>query len=241
MKAVRALMRAALGGATIARRLPPEVGAASIFVAPSSQLRFLAPGRRAWHDSLIEWAQTYVRPGHMVWDVGANCGVFSFAAAGMGARVLAIEPDPFLCNNLIRSKRANPSLAVDVLGAAISDAPGIAALSFSREGRASNSVRPINGAATDLLVPTMRLDDLMALEKPDIVKIDVEGGEIRVFAGAWGLLKAARPMIFAEVMRANRDKILPGLLSLDYDIFDAEHGGPFSEETTRDILAVPRA
>jgi hypothetical protein len=55
---------------------------------------------------LFSLAEKLIRPGDVVWDVGANVGLFTFAAAaktGPTGKVLAIEPDPWLGTLLRRS------------------------------------------------------------------------------------------------------------------------------------------
>src|SRR5258708_33360746 len=96
----REFARRIFRGRAIRRRLPGSVGGAVIFVAPDSQLKYLLPGTSGLDRQLIGWAKRYVGRGDIVWDIGANCGVFALAAAGLGAQVLAVEPDPFLANIL---------------------------------------------------------------------------------------------------------------------------------------------
>ena len=81
--------------------------------------------------ALVGLAAETVRRGDTVWDIGANMGVFSFAAAvaaGPSGRVLAVEPDNALVGLLRRSAAANHGHApVDVLPAAVSDQESLAA------------------------------------------------------------------------------------------------------------------
>jgi FkbM family methyltransferase len=65
------------------------------------------------------------------WDIGANVGLFSFAAASLGAQVVAVEADIWLANLMQRSALLN-KLPVTVIPAAVSDQQGIfQALPFS--------------------------------------------------------------------------------------------------------------
>jgi FkbM family methyltransferase len=175
-------------------------------VAPDSQLKYLRPGIRGLDRELIGWAKRYVGAGDVVWDIGANSGVFALAAAGLGAAVLAVEPDPFLSNALMRARAANPKLRVEVLAAAIDDNRGIATLELASGGRAANALSAYVGHRTPfgrsvgrLLVPALRLDDLLAISTPDLVKIDIEGAEIAALRGASELLSAVRPTLIMEI------------------------------------------
>ena len=75
---------------------------------------------------LLSMLGELVKPNMTVWDIGANVGLFSFAAAALGAQVLAIERDTWLANLIHRSATLN-KLPVTVLPAAVSDHQGYSA------------------------------------------------------------------------------------------------------------------
>jgi len=185
---------------------------------------------------LIDVARKLVKPGMTVWDVGANVGLFSFAAAHLSrTQVLAIEPDPFLAHLITRT--ANPY--VSVLAAAVSDKIGIAHLHIAKRGRASNFVGNGRGEAggerCTQSVPTVTLDSLLQdFPAPDLVKIDIEGMEHVALRGAMALLKR-RPVLFAEVAEQNRlpmERMLSGYRFLFTNMQPAPHV-PFN------LIAVP--
>jgi FkbM family methyltransferase len=52
---------------------------------------------------LFDFSEKFARTGDVVWDVGANVGMFTFACAfraGSSGHVVAIEPDAFLVDLL---------------------------------------------------------------------------------------------------------------------------------------------
>src|SRR5437016_1521015 len=88
------------------RRLPRDLGGRSLYVSPDAALRFWLPGGEHMDPLLFKLARQFVKPGTIVWDVGANVGLFSFAAAalaGEAGSVLAIEPDPWLASLMNRT------------------------------------------------------------------------------------------------------------------------------------------
>jgi hypothetical protein len=93
-------------------------------------LSMLLPGWRSTQArGLFEWSRRYVRPRMTVWDVGANQGLFTFAAsamAGFEGRVFAFEPDPFLTYLMDRSLSTgtHKGAAITVLPVAVSDPIG---------------------------------------------------------------------------------------------------------------------
>lgn len=214
-------------------------------MAPESQLKHLLPGRAGFDAGLLDWASKYVERGDTVWDIGANCGVFAMAAAGRGANVLAVEPDPFLTNGLVRARAANPALSITVVAAAVSDSEGLATLQIAAGGRAANSLAgfagtytPFGEVAGEVTVPTVTLDSLLATGTPKLVKIDVEGAEAAVLKGARRLLSKVRPVLIVEVGLETADEVGDLFRANAYRMFDADTGKP-TEWPTCNTLALP--
>jgi len=105
-------------------------------------LRYLGRGMTQADPPLLRLAAEVVRRGDTVWDIGANLGLFSFAAAvaaGPAGRVLAVEPDTVLAGLLRRSAAVNSGHApVDVLPAAVSDGLSVARFHVARRNRSTN-------------------------------------------------------------------------------------------------------
>ena len=177
-----------------------------------------------------------VRPNITVWDIGANVGLFSFAAASLGAQVVAVEADTWLANLIHRSALLN-KLPVTVLPAAVSDRQGISRLYLSDQGKASNSLCGVGIAQTVIAVTLDSLLDHFAA--PEVLKIDVEGTEYAVLSGAWKVLQA-RPLIFCEVT-GDYEAIGKLLREANYEFYAArETKRQPLLRPSRDTLAVPR-
>jgi FkbM family methyltransferase len=113
----------------------------------------------------------------VVWDIGANVGLFSFAAAsqaGRDGRVLAIEPDVWLASLLQRSSAlVHDRAPVDVLAVAVCDTNSLEEFVIARRARSANYLisagqgggRPLGkqtgGWRAKQLVPTVTLDWLL--------------------------------------------------------------------------------
>jgi FkbM family methyltransferase len=171
-----------------------------------------------------------VQPGGIVWDIGANVGLFAFAAAGLigqQGKVLAVEPDTWLVDLLRRSCRANSEKPVDVLPVAVSDALGISTFYLSNRLRAMNSLEggtlSVASAAEKQTIMTVTLDWIMdQYPPPSVLKIDVEGVEAKLLAGARRLLTEVRSVILCEVIERNADSVTQILSDAHYTLYDAE-------------------
>jgi len=192
------------------RRLPAEAGATPVYVSPSAGLKYLFRSPSAWDAELFNLAAEFVREGDVVWDVGANLGMFTFAAAyraGSKGLIVAIEADIWLAQLLRRSAGLQPSSSaqVRVLPAAAAAVVSPRTFFIANRMRAANHLEGYGNAQAggggerqDIIAVTL---DWLAefMPAPNIIKIDVEGAELEVMRGAAGLIKSARPIILAEV------------------------------------------
>ena len=126
------------------RRLPSRFQNLPIYVTPEAGLRYWLGASRV-DLALQGMVEELVKPGSIVWDVGANIGLFSFCAAalaGASGFVLSIEPDLWLAQLMMRSSRdlSSRRLAcsnVQVLCASVSDSNRVSTLEIAERARAS--------------------------------------------------------------------------------------------------------
>lgn len=147
-----------------------------------------------------------VRPGMVVFDIGANLGFYSTFLArlvGPEGRVHAFEPDPFCFGILERRARAHPNLTV--AQTALGDHEGRVTLYCNRLNRADNRIHDSLGGETGdaVEVPLTTLDRYCAehgLERIDALKMDVQGAEVAVLAGMKEVLSRTKPLwLFLEL------------------------------------------
>jgi FkbM family methyltransferase len=144
----------------------------------------------------------FLEPGMTYVDVGANIGTTTLAAAhavGPTGRVIAFEPHPETFRNLAESVALNPELAprIILIDSAVGDSLGTTCISDLPE----NDVNHIDSEGIPVTLTT--LDHALAdLTHIDLIKIDVEGYEKNVLAGARSTL-AKTDAVYFENCAAN--------------------------------------
>lgn len=249
MFSLRSLVERLSRECVLKRRLPEDFGRAPILVSPDASLRFW---KSRLESDLFDFAREFVAPGNVVWDIGANVGLFTLSAAqkaGASGRVVAVEADIWLARLLERSVAMQPSTsaAIQVLPAAVSDASGIASFAIAQRGRASNHLAGLpgwsqaGGLRESVDVVTVTLDWLLQFTPPPaVVKIDVEGAELKVLQGGSRLLSQIRPTILCEVSEQNPHQVTELLLANGYTLYDwDEPGRPHVTEAGINTLALP--
>lgn len=241
----RAVLEQATHRLVLRRRLPGPFRAARIYVSSEGGLRYLRPSMGNIDPDLLKLAAEIIRPGDVVWDVGANIGLFSFAAAvaaGPNGHVLALEPDALLVRLLRRSAIANHGIApVEVLPIAVTDDIGVARFHIARRNRATNHLdgfgtAQTGGVRTTELVPTVTLDWLAdRFPMPSVVKIDVEAAELNVLSGGASVLRS-RATIICEVAGRNAATAAEILTASGYTLYDAHQS---AGERTPATIAPP--
>lgn len=162
-----------------------------------------------------EWdlASQWLGPGDWAVDVGANIGHYTKRFSdivGAVGRVFALEPVPvtfdLLASNVARFAHSN----VTLLNVAASDSTqvlGMVVPSFETGLKDYYSAQ-LTATNEGLKVVTMPLDSL-GLEGPvRLLKIDAEGHDDRVIAGASALIERCRPTIIVESATATAAEFL---------------------------------
>jgi FkbM family methyltransferase len=185
-------------------------------------------------------------------DVGANNGMYAIPLAGAGARLVAFEANPVLCEWL----RSELPDSVTVENFALTDREGRVALRIpiigGREISGMGTIAEANDfedfeveRTRQIEVPAVSLDtyaaDRLRGQAIAFVKIDVEGAEDRVLKGAHTVLQRDHPVLLVETEirhGAHLDAIFANLAQLDYRPYIYSESGNHLIPT--DIDEVPR-
>ena len=165
--------------------------------------------------------RSIIRQNDIVFDLGANVGPYSIsAAARTDGKVIAVEPALQTFELLNRS--ASQFSNMTAIHTAISDKPGTAFLSHG--GSSENFKLSEDNEAQDEKVPLVTVDDIAAehgIKSVDIIKMDVEGHELKALAGAEKIIANGSPIIFYEVKHGSdlHPELIDAFKNLGYDSY----------------------
>ena len=161
---------------------------------------------KEWWDQGLPLMARYIRPGGVAIDVGANLGfasgIFS-ALTGETGQVYSFEPSPTTYAKLLEVIQANQYKNVSPYNLGCGrDEQSMTLYCPTSSGNAT--FRPDASMEQSTrncpTVGIVNLDNFLGsrLERLDFLKIDTEGYEDEVLAGAAGLLKRFNPIIYIE-------------------------------------------
>jgi len=154
-------------------------------------------------------ARSLLPPGGVFVDAGANSGlytVFASALLGPSGRIIAIEPSAREFGRLEANVALNRIANIRLVRAALAEAAGEVALRVAEPHFSGHNTLaphfaydPVNLQSVET-VPAITLDSLMAGERRcDLVKMDIEGAEMRALQGAVRVLETLRPALLLEL------------------------------------------
>lgn len=160
--------------------------------------------KEVFEASHIRLLKDLVTPGTTILDVGAFIGFFSLRFAGWvsgSGRVMALEPDPkSLARLRHRVERAGLRNVVDCIQAAVAHESGERHLVLNADCPVDHKL-----GEEGMPVNTTTIDNLLAVfgwPPVSLIKIDVQGAEASVIAGARRTIATYHPSLFVEISNA---------------------------------------
>jgi FkbM family methyltransferase len=161
-------------------------------------------------DSVMAAIKPHVKADSVCLDVGANIGLYSLGLSALvpQGKVYAFEPSPSTFAHLQSNLEVNGASNVSAYNLAASDSTGTVLFhdfSYFSAGAFSSDVGSLLSSESygsqAYEAATVTLDEFVAdqqLDRVDFVKVDVEGAELLVLAGAEKTLATYRPLVVLE-------------------------------------------
>lgn len=174
-----------------------------------------------WH--VLPWREKAIfssirailKPGDVFIDAGANIGIYTVLASrivGSDGRVISVEMMPDTADRLEAHVRINGLSNVIIVREALSDvsnATVVATVESGKYGKASIANRD-DGSMARISVTTRTIDDVASgLGRVHLMKMDLEGVELRALQGGLGLLSRLEKLIYESwgAGRSGRDPV----------------------------------
>ncbi len=162
--------------------------------------RFIIEEQADWFESEISFVRSLIRPGSTVIDIGANYGVYTVTMArlvGPAGSVVSFEPASRPASLLRMSIARQGFVQVDLRQVALSDKPGRLTMRIEANaelgaiGTDGDDVEEVEVTTLDAIVGGIR-------GQVDFIKLDAEGEEKRILAGASTFFAQHTPLVMFE-------------------------------------------
>jgi FkbM family methyltransferase len=246
--------------ARLARRVLPATTVRLAHVEPGLKLEvnlkrnvmFWTQGLAAFETECVAILRSIVEPGDTFFDVGANIGFYATLAArlvGERGTVVAFEPDPQNLKLLRRNASLNKCDNLEVRPVAVGAEEGQASFSLDSATGATGHLgedltqgEETVGQGRVIIVQTEveTIDSVArsAKVRPNVIKLDIEGGECEALRGARNVLAESRPIVISELNGAGGQEVLEILSGAGYRIWDLETGRIVDPSEPRPFMVV---
>lgn len=217
-----------------------EGSIATILFGPARGLKYkIFPGYGrsmiygGWEPELHKLMAEQIRPGDVVYDLGANFGIYSIYMArlvGPKGKVYSFEPIPAILEELKENVKRNQLTNVEFIESAVSNVSGTTSFRIGNHfgsGHLNVVDEYHRDSGDEVTVKTVSLDDMIGqgAAVPNFIKMDIEGAEGLALEGATKLLKNHRPKIAVEVHSDEQASIVGRILSeCGYEGFNLDRG-----------------
>lgn len=192
-----------------------------------------------WEENEFNWVMENVKEGDVCINIGANVGYFTCVMSrktGKTGKVFSIEANPefeyFLNKNIERTNTGNVSLIMSAAG----NTSGTTELFINSDNCGDNRIfnpdiikNPLDDRFSDkkttISVPIDKVDNLVLVDKVDVILIDCQGWDHEVIRGMKNIIEKSRPKILTEFvpkwlsdLGENPENILKEYQSLGYDL-----------------------
>lgn len=185
----------------------------------------LAPTFGRWEPDLQRLMVKVISPGEVAYDVGANYGIHTLLMSrlvGTDGRVCAFEPHPGIYKNCHENVVLNGITNAQMLQIGLGATNGNIAYSEGIHEGNGHFIASLS-EVTNMTLRCETMDGLVAAQKippPDFIKIDVEGFEGNVLAGATETVRKHRPTFAIDLHTPEQDVLVGQFMEkLGYEVY----------------------
>lgn len=182
----------------------------------------------------------FLKPGQVIYDVGANIGYVTMMLAhhtGPAGKVFAFEALPANVERIQKNVALNGLENVSVVSAAVLDKAGDVTFYVHESvgmGKAAGSAgRREEQYKAEITVAGLALDEFVFQRgnpAPEVVKMDIEGGEVLAIPGMKKILEMYHPLMLLELHGEESEKVAWEVLTaVGYTIHEMAEGYPVIE------------
>jgi len=154
----------------------------------------------AYEHRLVDFLCPRVK-GKVLFDVGANVGSYTLSLAKSARQIYSFEASPSNCQ-ILKGFVEHAGLAnIEIVNKAIADSCGQEISLFTSPYASGAHSQFYDFGTGHETVTSMTLDQFAKdkkIGKVDVIKMDIEGSELRAFQGAEQILRASRPLLLVE-------------------------------------------
>lgn len=161
-----------------------------------------------FYDDAIEKLFALCQSNFNVIDIGSNIGwvALNFAKRSSSGTIIGFEPDPFNYSVCTNNVTLNSFDNLQVLPYGLGESAATVKMEVrTPDNRGGNRIAPID-AVGSVNVEIKKLDtveEVLSLSKIHLMKLDVEGYELKVLRGASQILQKHKPILFIEIDNDN--------------------------------------
>ena len=216
----------------------------------------ISPLYGGWEPDAQVLMVKHIRPGSVVYDVGANYGIHTLLMARLATdtgHVYAFEPVPAIHSELQKNVTLNGFRNVTLVKLAINDYTGETTFVMGHHDGAGHLATAGTQQGDKLTVHTVTLDEFVfdrGNRPPNFIKVDVEGAESKVLGGGERTLQSAQPIILVDLHTPDQDVAVGSILArCGYEAYRTEDGAkvkdlskgwPDPDGIWGQIVALPR-
>ena len=223
-------------------------GGPRFHIASNSYVEWMTYFYGSQDRAIHRWIKNHVKPDWICFDIGMNFGFFTCLCAQLGQEAHGFEAIESLVERAKRNCSLNGFRNVSLNQVVLSDREGQALFNLPREGSSNRGTGSLvhGGQGDTMTVQTLTLDSYcrnQSIRRLDLMKIDVEGAEHQVLAGAVNTVERHRPVVIFEKNPESFEEAGRILTRRGYKLHDLNERPVGREFRNRrlitDILAMP--